>query len=125
MPINKKAYIYDINPNASGVGEEVLVHQTSPAWVLTFLRWQVRDPLRTKPTGSLNSQSISDPLIVENDCVQVSVSDAKEVLTTSMSATLLMTDINYETEVSPGDFVFVNMLNWESEAKRVAQQARD
>jgi hypothetical protein len=42
-----------------------------------------------------------------------------------MSATLLVTDINYETAIAPGDFVFVNMLNWESEARRVAQAARN
>jgi hypothetical protein len=35
-----------------------------------------------------------------------------------------MTDINYETSVAPGDFVFVNMLNWEQDARRVADNAR-
>jgi hypothetical protein len=41
-----------------------------------------------------------------------------------MSATLLMTDINYETSIAPGDFVFVNMLNWPQEARKVADKAR-
>lgn len=123
MPKNKTAFTFDINPNSSDA--ENLVHQTSPAWVLTFLRWEVRDTLRTKPTLTSNSKTIAKkPLVVENDCIQVGTADSKSVLTPSMSATLLVTDINYETELAPGDFVFVNMLNWESEARRVAQNAR-
>lgn len=125
MAVNNTAYVIDIDPNASGLGEIDGVHQTSPAWVLTFIRWQVRDTLRTGSTNDLNFSTIANStLVVENDCVQVSVSDSKSVLTPSMTATLLMTDVNYETEVAPGDFVFVNMLNWEEDARRVADQAR-
>ena len=129
MADNHTAYTYDILPNGSNADDlanNIFVHQTSPAWVLTFLRWKVRDTLRTTPTNTETYKTIaSEPLIVENDCVQLSVSDSKSVLTPSMSATLLMTDVNYETELSPGDFVFVNILNWESEARRVANNARD
>jgi hypothetical protein len=141
MSDNKTAYTYYINPNGSGntngagntassastsTDQSNSVHQTSPAWVLTFLRWAVRDTLRTKPTITSNySTIVAAPLVVENDCVQLGVADSKSVLTPSMSATLLMTDVNYETEVAPGDFVFVNILNWESEARRVANQARN
>ena len=41
-----------------------------------------------------------------------------------MTASLIMTDVNYETAVAPGDFVFVNMLNYEIDARRVADAAR-
>lgn len=125
MAVNKTAYTVNINPNASGLNENGSVHQTSPSWVLTFLQWKVRDTLRTKRTEDLNFMTIpQNPLVVENDCIQVSVADAKSVLTPSMMATLLVTDINYETELAPGDFVFVNMLNWEHDARRVADKAR-
>lgn len=125
MSANKTAFTYNIGPNASGTNENGSVHQTSPAWVLTFLRWKVRDTLRTTPTDGLNYTTIANkPLVVENDCIQLSVSDSKSVLTPSMSATLLITDVNYETELAPGDFVFVNMLNWEVDSRRVANQAR-
>lgn len=123
MAANKTAYTCDIIPNATGPNEGP-VHQTNVAWVLTFLSWEERDTLRTLDTGTINSFTITPPIVVENDCIQVSVSDSKSVLTPSMSATLLVTDINYETEISPGDFVFVNMLNWEKDARRVANQAR-
>jgi len=124
MAINNTAFVKDINPNTSSADEHLSVHQTGPAWVLTFLRWEIRDTLRTNPYGKVNSTTISPPLVVENDCIQLTVSDSKTTLTPSMSATLLMTDVNYETEVAPGDFVFVNMLNWESHARKVANQAR-
>lgn len=123
MAINKTAYTFNINPSSNIDGGPV--HETCPAWVLTFLRWEIRDTLRTKSTPNSNFKTIAGkPLVVENDCVQVSVADSKSVLTPSMSATLLITDVNYETDLAPGDFVFVNMLNWESDARRVADQAR-
>ncbi len=129
MAINNHAFLININPNSPSKDEAVdgtsAVHQTSPAWVLTFLRWTVRDTLRTIPTSTLNATTMIGPLVVENDCTQLQVSDSKSVLTPNMSATLVMTDVNYETELTPGDFVFVNMLNWESDARRVANQARN
>lgn len=123
---NTKAFTHNITPKGSGQGENNLVSQTSPAWVLSFVRWELRDTLRTDPTNRVTFKTVrSKPLVVENDCVQVSVNVSKGTLTPSMSATLLMTDINYETEVAPGDFVTVNMLNWEQDARRVADQARN
>ena len=121
---NSKAFIKDIGPIGSGVDENESVHQTSPAWVLTFQRWTQRDTLRTSPTEDTNYLSITGPLVVESDCIQCSTADSKGVLTPSMNATLMITDINYATAVSPGDFVFVNMLNWESDARTVAEKAR-
>lgn len=121
---NKTAFTVNIRPNATGSSEGP-VHQTSPAWVLSFQRWLVRDTLRTEPTTQANYATITEkPLVVENDCIQVDVSDSKSVLTPSMTASLLVTDVNYETAVAPGDFVFVNMLNWDQEARRVADKAR-
>lgn len=122
---NNKAFVHNILPSGSGNGEDGLIHQTSPAWVLSFVRWEERDTLRTKPTGTVDFTTVrSVPLVVENDCIQVSVVSNKNTLTPSMNATLVMTDTNYETEIAPGDFVFVNMLNWESDARLVANKAR-
>ena len=99
-----------------------LVETTSPAWVLTFVRWEYRDTLRTPTT---NPNTVRQPLVVENDCIQVNVSMNKGILTPTFSAVLLETDVNYETEIEPGDFVFVNILNWEKDARRVANNARN
>jgi hypothetical protein len=124
-----KAYTYPIIPKNSGTDETSLpdgkgahlVHQSSPTWVLTFVRWQFRDTLRTQ-TNFPNQ--VRHPLVVENDCIQCSTSDDKGTLTPSCQITLVETDVNYETEVEPGDFVFINMLNWEQHSRRVADAAR-
>jgi hypothetical protein len=127
MTTNNRAYTYYINPIGSPpgslptVGEDNSVHQISPAWVLTFVRWRDRDTERIINDEPLATRAL---LVVESDCIQVSVSDSKSTLTPNMSAVLLMTDVNYETAVAPGDFVFVNMLNWQSRARDVANQAR-
>ena len=122
---NNKAFVKKVEVFGSGQDEDGLVHQSSPAWVLTFIRWEIRDTLRTDDSTDTSSKSVRDPLVVENDCLQASVTVGKGTLTPSLSATLVQTDVNYMTAVAPGDFVFVNMLNWDSEARRVADNARD
>ena len=126
MAVNTNAFTYNLGANSTSTDEHGMVNQSSPAWVLTFVSWEQRDTLRTAPTSTINYTTVrSTPLVVENDCVQVSVNVNKNTLTPSLSATLLMTDINYETAIAPGDFVIVNMLNWETDARRVADQARN
>lgn len=121
-----KAYTKHIKPVGSDRSEENSIHQTSPAWVLTFVRWDVRDTLRATANSPSDKEllRVRQPLVVENDCVSVSVSSSKAVLTPSMQATLLETDVNYSTAVAPGDFVFVNMLNWKEDARRIVDIAR-
>lgn len=116
-----RAFTYYVNPEGSGPGEGNAVHQTAPAWVLTFVRWNNRDTFRV---SSVPFTEVREPLVVENDCLQVTTTQDKGTLTPSMNATLIMTDVNYETAVGPGDFVIVNMLNWEKHARRVADNAR-
>lgn len=121
-----KAYTAFIGPEGSSDAEDVSVHQSSPAWVLTFVRWNVRDTLRAIPStgGGEELLAVRDPLVVENDCVQLSVNVNKGNLTPSVNMLLVETDVNYSTAIHPGDFVLVNMLNWESEARRIVNIAR-
>lgn len=118
---DSRAYVKTINPIGSGEGEDNSVHQVSPAWVLTFVRWENRDTQRIK---NVPSTAVRDPMVVENDCIGISVTSSKGTLTPSFTATLVMTDVNYETAIAPGDFVIVNMLNWDVDARRVADRAR-
>lgn len=120
------AYTAFIGPNGSGDLEDNSVHQTSPAWVLTFVRWNVRDTLRAIPSigGGEELLAVRDPLVVENDCVQLTVNVNKANLTDSVSMTLVETDVNYSTAIHPGDFVLVNILNWNHDARRIVNIAR-
>lgn len=119
---DSRAFTYEINPVGSGAGEDNSIHQSSPSWVLTFVRWSTRDTLRSK---NASPTDVREPLVVENDCVSVTTTMNKGTLTPSMSAVLVMTGVNYETAVAPGDFVLVNMLNWEKDSRRVADAARN
>ena len=58
--------------------------------------------------------SDNDPLIVQNDCIQLEISSVKNNLTPNLKAVLVMTDVDYETAINPGDFVLANILNWDS-----------
>lgn len=120
------AYRKFIGPVGSSTDEQFLINQSSPTWVLTFVRWNVRDTIRavTQTAGNADLLSVRQPLVVENDCIQCAVVMNKAVLTHSMNATLVETDINYSTSIAPGDFVFVNMLNWEVDARRIVNIAR-
>ena len=116
-----RAFVQYIDPIGSGESENNSIHQVSPAWVLTFVRFENRDTQRITNVSPLD---VRDPLVVENDCIAVSVNSSKAVQTPSCSATLVMTDVNYETAVAPGDYMIVNMLNWPVDARRVANNAR-
>lgn len=95
-------------------------HQIAPGYVLTFVRWSNRSTYNYTQTGDLNTRN---PLVVYNDAVEVSVTNTKAELASTMSATLKGGDINYSTAIHPGDYVLVNMLNWETDAERVASKA--
>lgn len=125
-----KAYKKRIIPQGtdgdSNPSENDLVHQSNPAWVLTFVRWNVRDTLRAIKSSGEGQEllGVRQPLVVENDCVALTVNVNKSNLTHSFQATLLETDVNYSTAVHPGDFVLINMLNWETESRRIADIGR-
>lgn len=118
------AYTIELTANTQSQDEDSAVNQSSPTWVLTFVRFKNRDTLRNTTVSPLET-ALNDPLVVENDCVSVSTTTNKGTLTPSMEATLKETDVNYLTAVAPGDFVFVNMLNWESDARRIAIAANN
>ena len=96
------AYTYTINKNTSDS------HQTSPAYMLTFLRWSNRD---TSNFSDADYLELRKPLIVVNDCVSLTVSSSKASHIHQAEMIMLGGDINYATAVAPGDFVLVNMLD--------------
>lgn len=130
-----KSYTYNVLPTGSEKDENFSVHQSTPSWVLTFVRWKYRDTYRIKNAKEvynnpdkydsvLNALKITlDPIVVINDCVSVSINSSKSSYTPNMEATLLQTDINYLTAIAPGDFVLVNMVNSEEKALSIYNRA--
>ena len=99
----KRPYVKKINPNT------IDSHQVSPGYMLTFIRFSNRDTFNyTTPP-----EEVRRPLVVYNDAVSVTVANSKQGVTASMSATLKAGDINYATAISAGDYVFVNMVDWD------------
>jgi len=106
-------YTKVIGKNAEGS------HQASPAYVLTFVRWQNRDTINY----DLPDLGVRNPFVVINDAISVQTTDSKSSVTGSVNIILKAGDINYATTMAPGDFVFVNLLNDEFTAKELAKIA--
>lgn len=128
---DSRAFTYNVEPVSAGNGELNSLNSTSPSWMLTFIRWRYRDTLRIKNANVVNKnpnalnalKETLEPLVVINDCLSVVTTSSKASFTPSVEIVLLQTDTNYMTAVAPGDFVFVNMLNWESDVDRIYQNA--
>ena len=111
-------FIHPIDPNSTDS------HQVSPGYVLTFLRWSNRDTFNYDTSvKDFNSLDLRKPLVVYNDAYQVVVTDTKNSMSPTATMTLKGGDINYSTAINPGDYVIINMLNWESDAERVRIKA--
>jgi len=107
------AYTKQIPQNPTGV------YQTSPSYVLSFIRWFNRDTINYDDT----EPQVSHPLVVVNDAVSIQVSESKSRLTGVLNIILKAGDINYATTLSPGDYVLVNLVNSEEKAIDIAQRA--
>ena len=118
------AYIFDINSNT------IDSHQTSPSWVVTFVRWnnrassQVFDKDIKDKEGNLDrKKGVRGPLVVHSDAINISVQNGKTTVTPGCQIVLKGGDINYSTAISPGDYIFINILNSEQKANDVVKRA--
>ena len=96
-------------------------HQTSPGYLLTVLRFKNRDTFNYKNKGG--PTDVRQPLLIINDCISLTVRQSKQELQSQMTAVLLGGDLNYSTAIHPGDFILVNMLNWEKDVNTVYEKA--
>jgi hypothetical protein len=110
-----KTYTREVNSNSTDS------HQTSPAWVVTFSRFNNRD---TKNYQQEENNLVRKPLVVENDCISIAISSSKANYTPSATMTFLGGDLNYSTAVAPGDFVTVNIVNDYEKSRNIADRAR-
>jgi hypothetical protein len=95
-------------------------HQTSPAYVLTFTRYSNRDIVNYDGEDFLATRK---PLVVVSDAISLSVKNSKSSPVSTFNCVLKQGDINYLTAVSPGDYVTVNMVNWEEKAMEIRTRA--
>lgn len=95
-------------------------HQSSPGYVLTFTRFSNRDVYNYKNVGNLETR---EPLVVVNDAVSISIQNTKSSPAPTFSCVLKQGDLNYLTAIHPGDFVIVNIVNWETKAMEIRGRA--
>lgn len=95
-------------------------HQVSPAYVLTFLRWSNRDTYNYDAPDALQ---VRKPLVVYNDAISIVTTDTKSSMSATTTIVLKCGDINYATALHPGDFVIVNLINWDQDAQRIRDRA--
>lgn len=107
-------FVKDILPNSTDS------HQVSPAYVITFLRWANRDTFNYKNAPALE---VRKPMVVCSDAVSVVTTDSKGSMSSTVTMVLKCGEINYATAVHPGDFIVVNLVNWEEDAERIKKQA--
>jgi hypothetical protein len=99
-------------------------HQISPHWVLTFTRFNTRDTFNYGVGfQGASKEPTRKPLVVENDCISVSVSTSKSNFTPNATMTLVSGDLNYGTAIAPGDFVMINMVNSSEKAREIRIRA--
>jgi hypothetical protein len=98
-------FVYNITSNTEDS------HQTDPGLMLTFIRWENRDPYHFDSSIS----GTRSPLVVINDCISLQVSYSKSSPAPTLQASLLGGDINYLTAIAPGDLVIANMKEWEGD----------
>lgn len=107
-------FVCEIKPNS------VDSHQVSPAYLLTFLRWSNRDTLNYKEIDALE---VRRPLTVYNDAISIVTTDNKTAMSSTATVILKGGDLNYATAIAPGDFMFVNLVNWDNTAEVLRAKA--
>jgi hypothetical protein len=105
-----QAFQYPIGANG-----ETSINSSSPGWMLTILSWQQRDTYREDANQKGDYIETFPTLVVRSDCVALDIVSSKTSMTGGMSCTLKGADINYSQACSPGDFIFVNILNFDSD----------
>lgn len=108
--------------------------QVNPAWVITFVRWNNRalgtkEELNYQRANQINSTTEeffkTEPLlIVDNDCIALSVNNSKSSITPAAQAVLKMGSYDYLTAIAPGDYMLINMLDSEEEARNIVDLAK-
>lgn len=98
-------YQIDSKINKDDVGAEY--SSRNPSWVVLFVRFAEPSAMQSgKKSDALKTKSA---LVVENDCISVSISNSKNSFSKTCSLTLKVGDTWYQNAVAPGDWCFVWM----------------
>lgn len=107
--------------------------KTSPAWCIAVWRLDYPISFDRQTFKSVNGAIAADgaqlrgknPLIIVSDATSVTINSTKAAHTHSISATLKNNaKVNYLSEILPGDWIGVWMVNYEDDLKKVLKALR-
>ena len=84
-------------------------HQRNPSWCVAFLRYI--EPCAMHLEDTSQTFAIKDIMVVENDCIAVSINNPKNGFTKTASITMATGEIWYPNAVSAGDWVLIWMAD--------------
>lgn len=94
----------------------------SPFWIVAVVRF--RNPLtynRKNRDSNLLGMTEREPVIIQHECIQLSVTSSKGSHVSNLNATIEAGSREWVSEVMPGDWLFAWMLRDHHEGKRVLQ----
>jgi hypothetical protein len=95
-------------------------HQRNPSWVVAFVRFE--EPASIYGKGVKNLQKTKDRItVIENDCISVTVTSSKGSFGKHASLNMKVGEIYYPNMVSPGDWVFVWMVDYQDDADKITK----
>ena len=116
MPAYPRYTITAVNPYDDNAGEDG-VDSRNPSWCVCFLRF--KEPAANFISKKSDPVDTFAPLVVENDCVAVTISRPKGNFAKTASLTMRIGQIYYQNACAPGDWVFIWMSDQQEKIDKI------
>jgi hypothetical protein len=105
----------EINIPSENSDREISVVNRNPHWIVCFVRFE--EPCAMYSGKSSEAFKTTEKLlVVENDCINLTISNKKSSFAKTCNLTMRTGEVWYQNAVSPGDWVFVWMVNSRQES---------
>ena len=101
------SFIKNIKPNS------IDSHQRSPSWCIAVSSF--KRPAAMYNAGETGIYDTKKLLVIENDAIEVNISRPKSGFGKTANITLKVTDVNYQNQIAPGDWIFIWMSDWQED----------
>ena len=118
MPAYPRYTITAVNPYDDNAGEDG-VDSRNPSWCVCFLRF--KEPAANFISKKSDPVDTFAPLVVENDCVAVTISRPKGNFAKTASLTMRIGQIYYQNACAPGDWVFIWMSDQQEKIDKIVE----
>lgn len=105
------------------IEDDNLLHSTSPSWVICFVPFD--EPASSYTSSLADAMKTKKLIVVQNDCVGVTVSRPKGSFIKSASLSMKITDIFFQNAIATGDKVFIWMGNHQEDMDKIAGRLKN